>query len=454
MKRETSQTLLPSSLALAWLIVLLLLPASTDAAQFDSSFGGGDGRVLTENATTADPSGAGGVVEDRSDRLITADSHGGVFAVTRYLPDGQLDPSLGDPDGAGPETGRGRVLIGNWWPRMEGRRQEAYANAIALQNDGKILVAGAWRAFDRPPRQHTISHFCAVVVRLNADGSADRSFANRGRLMRCGGQNDYFEVVALANGKILLSGYKDKAPFAGYHAGVVTRLNSDGSIDKSFGPRKRGTIGFIAGTRKNAAVFDLQVLRSGKIIGTGHFDADLLTFRLNRNGTFDRSFGRRGKTLLNPARRNCHCSLANGIDRDRRGRLVIVGYTQNPDYIVMARYSADGELDRDFGRRGVVRTRIRNQPTRGYRVEVQRNGRIVVAGRIGPEGDSAFALLRYLPDGSRDRSFFGDGLLSLRWGGNSRALDVISDRAGRLIAVGGGAAEEAKRGAVVVRLFP
>lgn len=75
--------------------------------------------------------------------------------------------------------------------------------------------------------------FGALVARLNADGSFDKSFANVGYVayaeMRATG------IVALPNGKLLLSAVKDRETVdSDYTQPVLIRLNADGSYDKSF----------------------------------------------------------------------------------------------------------------------------------------------------------------------------------------------------------------------------
>ena len=439
-------------------IGLLALPAASQAASLDPSFGGGDGRVFTEIQRTPHAGYklkpiASNVAEDADGRLLTAGSNGREFVVSRYLPDGELDPSFGDPDGLGPEQGTGTVSVGNWQPQYSERRQGAYANTLTVQQDGKVLVGGVVQVYDRDPFVN-VGHSTWAMARFNPDGSLDSSFDEDGRWYRRVGFGrdlvSLWDLVVQKDGKIVFGGFQGKQPLRGYTRATVVRLNPDGSTDKSFGPSQQGGISFIAGVRKNAGIHALKVLPSGKILGVGHFDFDFLSFRLNANGTLDRSYGNRGKTVTNPARRDCHCSIAMGFDTDRRGRLVLVGYTQNPDYLVMSRYTRNGQLDRRFGRRGVVRTRINDFRTRGFNVVIQRNGRIVVAGRWGLGEERSFALLRYMPDGSRDKSFFGDGLFSAHLGGGGSANEVIIDRANRLVAVG----YNHKPGAVLMRLLP
>jgi hypothetical protein len=84
------------------------------------------------------------------------------------------------------------------------------------------------------------------------------------------------------------------------------------------------------------------------------------------------------------------------------------------------------------------------------KVIIQRDGRVVVAGSSYDRSRARFALLRFLPNGRRDRSFFGKGLLTPgvgRLGGI--ASDLTIDGRGRLLATGGGSSYFS-----VVRILP
>ncbi len=95
----------------------------------------------------------------------------------------------------------------------------------------------------------------------------------------------------------------------------------------------------------------------------------------------------------------------------------------------LARYNPDGTLDGTFGSGGLVTTDfsrgpivVRGASDQAFSVAIQADGRIVVAGSGGTDGD--FALARYNPDGSLDLSFDGDGRVTTDFGAGS--FDVAS----------------------------
>jgi uncharacterized delta-60 repeat protein len=92
--------------------------------------------------------------------------------------------------------------------------------SMAQQSDGKLIVGGH--------SVNTNSPFQQEVVRLNLDGSYDRSFNPGGS-----GANEKVESVVLQpDGKILIAGYFSQ--YNGTQLKNIARLNSDGSLDTGF----------------------------------------------------------------------------------------------------------------------------------------------------------------------------------------------------------------------------
>src|ERR1043166_2471221 len=142
-------------------------------------------------------------------------------------------------------------------------------NQTKLQPDGKLIVIGSFTNFSGLPAGN--------LVRLNTDGSRDFSFnpatEPNGTMTAATVQPD---------GRILLGGsFKD---FPGITNGAIVRLNADGSRDNTFAI----TVGAIY-------VFQLTVLPDSKILVTGHFtdfnhDFHGSMARLNSDGTTDTAF--------------------------------------------------------------------------------------------------------------------------------------------------------------------
>jgi uncharacterized delta-60 repeat protein len=182
------------------------------SGSLDSSFGNG-GEVITDITSSYDDGNAVAIQTDGK-ILVAGNSNGRLdaaeIAVVRYNTNGSLDSSFGIGGIAQTAVGAGRGY------------------AIALQSDGKIVVAGQGLG--------SYSGVHGAVARYTASGAADTSFgAGAGYVVTpmTGTNNDYFDGVAVqGNGQIV--GVGNNAPPSGGSSGLV-RYNTDGTLDNTFG---------------------------------------------------------------------------------------------------------------------------------------------------------------------------------------------------------------------------
>ncbi len=144
-------------------------------------------------------------------------------------------------------------------------------NAIALQPDGKIIIAGAFLIYNGTVVNR--------IVRLNSNGTIDNTFA-----VGSGFNSNVIAMALQADGKLLAAGLF--TTYKGTAANRIVRINTDGSMDNSFTPGT-GPNGFNAGA--------LAVQADGKIIIAGTFTSYNGTTlgriaRLNADGTIDGTF--------------------------------------------------------------------------------------------------------------------------------------------------------------------
>jgi len=145
-----------------------------------------------------------------------------------------------------------------------------------IQSDGKILVGGYFTKYNYYENQYINSN---RITRLNSDGSPDKSF-NVGD----GFNERVITINQQTDGKILVGGGFDR--YKGITQSKICRLNSDGSIDTTF---NSGT-GFTG-----EGVTTIEVQPDGKILVGGAFDYYNGTsankiIRLNSDGTPDSTF--------------------------------------------------------------------------------------------------------------------------------------------------------------------
>ena len=152
-------------------------------------------------------------------------------------------------------------------------------------------------------------------------------------------------------------------------------------------------------------------------------------------GNLDKSFGNNGivLTTIGP-RDNAIISIA--IQQDKK--IVGAGYTYNgSNYdFALARYDTIGSLDPDFGTNGIVTTDIGHMNNSAYSLNIQNDGKIVLAGYAGNSSYSDFALARYDTNGSLDSTFGINGVVITQFDESSQILSSVLEDDGKIIAVG------------------
>jgi uncharacterized delta-60 repeat protein len=202
-------------------------PALARAGSLDPSFGS-MGRV-----TTSFPAGAawGNALAIQADgKIVVAGSVDGTFALARFNPDGSLDGSFGSS---------GLVTTSF----AEG---DAAGNALAIQANGLIVAAGsAGGKF--------------ALARYTIDGSLDGSFGSSGQLTTwfAGGRAWANAVTIQTDGKIVAAG-GDGRKFA------LARYDADGALDNRFGGD--GTVRTDFGPQAKDYVIGATLQADGKML--------------------------------------------------------------------------------------------------------------------------------------------------------------------------------------------
>lgn len=121
---------------------------------------------------------------------------------------------------------------------------------LAIQPDGKILIAGNFTGVDGVP------HF--GIARINADGSLDNTFSAIG-VAELGSYDGPYKIGLMSNGQIILAGHFESVN--GAPRKNLVRLNSNGSLDCGFDARG-STDQYISG---------MALQPDNKILITGYF---------------------------------------------------------------------------------------------------------------------------------------------------------------------------------------
>ncbi|HET7856269.1 MAG TPA: hypothetical protein VFL41_07410 [Gaiellaceae bacterium] len=313
------------------------------------------------------------------------------FGAFRYTANGDLDRGFGE---------------GGWVDTDVGSVE--HPHAVAIQGDGKIVLAGSG-FFNVTP--------CTVIVRYQVSGELDRSFGGNGIVRTCRRNSPGAEdVLVQPDGKIVtVSAHHHYRPFHDFTLFLVARYLPDGRQDRTFSGDGTAEIGLRAGQYPRAALLqrDAKILVAGSGGQYSSTTSDFVLARLNRNGTPDRSFSGDGLRTVDIRGR---VDGASALAVQRNGRIVVAGTTGISRYpwdprIAVVRLLRNGAVDRTFGKR-VLKPAANGGNARA--VVVQPDGGILVAGRAyddRKQDTSAWALVRYLPNGRVDRSFGKGGIV-------------------------------------------
>jgi uncharacterized delta-60 repeat protein len=301
----------------------------------------------------------------------------------------------------------------------------AYATAVTAQQDGKVLVAGYCDS-------GSSTYFC--LARYNGNGALDNTFGVFGKVIASSMPSGFARAIALqSDGVIVVAGYCFASPNLGF---CVARFNADGSLDTTF-----NTSGsqFTQVGVSNDYGYAVALTPFGQIYVAGHCltgapapASEFCLAKYNIDGSLISNFGAGGKVLTNMG-----TVVANGyaLALDR-GKPVVAGRCDGD--FCLARYNViDGSLDTSFGGDGKVITAMGSGSDSAQAVAVQYDGQIVVAGYCAVGARTDFCLARYNNDGSLDASFGASGKVFTAVGaGNDLAYAVTTQANGRIVVAG------------------
>jgi uncharacterized delta-60 repeat protein len=277
----------------------------------DTSFNG-TGKVTTPMGAGNDRASA--LARQPDGKLVVAghSSNGSNddLALARYNPDGKLDASFNG-------TGKVTTAIG---------LGDDSANALVLQPDGKIVVAG--QTYDG-------SQFAFALVRYNPDGKLDTSFNGTGKVVTAiaPGYDQANALVLQPDGKLVAAGASHIGSQFVYS---LARYNPNGKLDTNFGTGGKVTtpIGSILDVAET-----LVLQPDGRLIAAGYsYQGPARVFslaRYNPNGKLDTSFGSEGKVTTALGSPN---DQANAAALEPDGSLVAAGFSyqgSNSDFALV-----------------------------------------------------------------------------------------------------------------------
>jgi uncharacterized delta-60 repeat protein len=358
------------------------------AGSIDTSFNGGV--TVTPVDIGEDYGNAVAVQADGKVVMVgsSATVSGTMFSVVRYLRDGGLDPSFG--------VG-GKLVV------AMGSKGNDAATAVAIQADGRIVVAGS------SDRGATGMDF--AVLRLMPDGTFDPGFGIGGKMtVDLAGDTDRAWALALqADGRIVVGGQANTGGAAGGMDFALVRLRADGQLDTGFGQGGRviSTLRPGTGTEIIRALALPVVGGEQRILAVGG-EGDFVAARYRANGTLDSSFGAGGKVV---AVFNDVIGSANAVTLRPDGKAVLAGHIGHR--FAAIQLDTQGQLDTSFGTAGRFTYAVVSNWNEAQAVVRQADGKLVIGGWAYSGGGSSgdFAAIRLTAAGQLDADFGQAGVV-------------------------------------------
>ena len=352
-----------------------------------------------------------------------------------YSQAGNLDPDFGGGDG---------LVTTSFF-----NEQPCQGYSVALQEDGRILVAGVTRATGG------LEH--STLTRYLPDGTLDNSFNGTGMIIiSSGDESSYGRVVTVQpDGKILLAIRYNTDEGQGI---ALYRYLTDGSPDAGFDTDGIRTISFGS---EYLSVDGMVLQEDDKIVIGGYMSFAIDTFdlyyvaRYLPDGTADDSFDGDG-IVTKRVGENYGYITSLLIQPDNK--IIAAGYgvfNQNDDFAVV-RFNSDGSVDESFGDSGIAHATLSTGEDICTGAALQPDGKIVLGGNAFSNitGTSAFAAARFNADGTLDHNFHGDGMTILTVSGHADGVRTILRQPDGKILLGGYAHSNVQGGSdmVLVRL--
>jgi uncharacterized delta-60 repeat protein len=281
---------------------------------------------------------------------------------------------------------------------------------------------------------------------LAAPGDLDPTFGNNGlvRIEVPRASAAAATVFAQPDGKLLIgrTGNLTADDFS------VIRLNSDGTMDSSFGVGGRTAIDYPRVTGRTLAVIllaDGNIAVGGTLFDDSATARELALARLLSDGRLDTSFGQSGVAradFSDPSR--VASASANAVVQQSDGKLVAAGaalYRPQLDegaafadpQMVLVRFDTGGVLDTGFGTAGrVVLESATGEASEIRWLTQQPDGKLVAAGFIGAD----MAVVRLTAHGVFDPSFGTHGIATFSAGATASAEAVAVQTDGRIVVAG------------------
>lgn len=269
----------------------------TPSGALDTTFHStGETTVATNGTDQGSPRIVGVAVQPTDQKIVVVGTQeqtvGSAFQVSRLTTVGGPDPGFGN---------NGTVIT-----QIGSTSSDSTAAVVAIQSDGKIVVAG--NGNPNGSRDFQVARYLPI------NGALDTSFNGSGTEdIHVGGEDAAVQAIAIqpSDGKIVLAGGPRGGPQVGFmsvepgHAALV-RLNTDGTPDRTFGqtggqdlvPFPNSTADTANAITIDPATGRMLVAGTAQLTVNGQSTGEIIADRLNPDGSLDATFGDPGMVAL------------------------------------------------------------------------------------------------------------------------------------------------------------
>jgi uncharacterized delta-60 repeat protein len=218
------------------------------------------------------------------------------------------------------------------------------------------------------------------IARYLQNGHLDSSFGNNGnRIIPVQFYSLATKIILTGNNKIMLAALQND--LNGNSNLVLIRINSDGTVDPSFG--KKGMATTAVANYPYSVRFNTMALdQSGNFVIAGSIGHDLyntrydyLLVRCKSSGQIDNSFGDNGKVITPYQNYNANGITDIAIQPDKKivvtGDNSTLGLSNVITNFTVVRYSMNGDLDSSFGDNGTVITNFSGKNSSSYALTIE-----------------------------------------------------------------------------------
>lgn len=279
------------------------------------------------------------------------------------------------------------------------------AYSFCLDNKNRIYVTGGTYSSKNKA-------YCPYILRLNSNGKIDNTFGNKGKVIfdnifKEGNESKGRAVCVDANGKIYIAGKGIEKQKESNDSDVfIIRLNEDGSIDKSFGDNGKVIIDSIGGKNTTDDAYSIHVDNKGKIYVAGESKDSMFVVRFNNDGSPDSDFS---TAIINKVqitgfvfyyKYDYRDDIQGAMYVDSNGSVYLTSWIfkgRGDRDIAVVKINNDGTIDNSFGKKGMVivhNVAGGNGGDVGRAIYVDNNGYIYVTGESSNGKDYDTYVLR------------------------------------------------------------